>query len=707
MSQDRVASKKVHLKAKRKTPTNKNQPLVRFYPWGTSLIIFFLLVPYNGHCQKDQKDSLRFALSKTQADSVRAIIYNELAWLELSNNLDSSTYWAHLALSISKPNDLLNELALAENVLGNVALIQGKSDSAIEHFNRGLNARKVLGNPQKIGWSYNNIGNYYRQVGNYPLALVNFLEAEKSLLAASDEKELIGVYNNLGITYRELGQYPKALEALNTCLALAHKQNLPLKIGEAYLSIGVYFETTGQFIAAMQHYQKAAQLFQTINRKQYLARTLHNIGSLYFQIGQSDSALHALFESVSIKESEGYFADLPSTYNNIGVVLMESGNLTRAKTYFRQALNEHKRYKNQEAVADGFLNLHEVYLLEEQSDSALLYAKKALNIATNQHLALLQLEAFERISNLMDQKGLFDSAFFYLKAYATLADTLKDQFTGSVALQFALEQKENERKIQETELLQQKELNAKQKNIIYLIAIVLLLLLLAGIQTLRVLLQRKRRLRIEKEQKELEVHSLNAVLNVQQEERERIAGDLHNTMGATLSALKGQFRKSNPSDQEVFQKACSTIDYLIEHIREVSHNLNSGLLKKQGLFRALEELIDGVERSTDLEIEFNAPESFEDVNIDLQDIAYKIVKELINNVIKHAHASWLSVNLLRNNGNLNIIVEDNGVEFKADQIQEGLGFKSIRSRLSTINGELQIDSGNGGGTSIIIDIPTT
>lgn len=233
------------------------------------------------------------------------------------------------------------------------------------------------------------------------------------------------------------------------------------------------------------------------------------------------------------------------------------------------------------------------------------------------------------------------------------------------------------------------------------------------------------RRRLEKQQTEIdkqrikellntqEIKSLNAMMEGQDKERKRIAADLHDRIGSSLSAIKlhlGGVAKSldAPEQKQVqFAKVSSMFDEVVKEVRQVSHDLASGVLMKFGLVSALKDLSEGIESSGGIRIKFYTHGVDERLNQRTEISLYRITQEIVSNILKHSQAREITIQLTRDNDDLLLMVEDDGVGFDPVKAAGGMGMKNIRSRVSHLHGNVFFDSSPGKGCTVTIEVPIT
>jgi signal transduction histidine kinase len=213
-------------------------------------------------------------------------------------------------------------------------------------------------------------------------------------------------------------------------------------------------------------------------------------------------------------------------------------------------------------------------------------------------------------------------------------------------------------------------------------------------------------------QNNLKIESMQSMLKGQELERERVAQDLHDSLGGMLSAIKLKFEALNfkPEahiEQRDYNGLQGLLDDACQEVRNISSNLQPGALEQLGLLEAISDLVNKYEQGSNVEIHFQhygvmdnkRLDSFTSLNI------YRIIQELLNNSLKHSKASEILVQLNREADLMTITVEDDGVGYDTRMVKEGMGSENIRSRVNFLKADLHIDSVPGEGTTTIITVP--
>ena len=196
----------------------------------------------------------------------------------------------------------------------------------------------------------------------------------------------------------------------------------------------------------------------------------------------------------------------------------------------------------------------------------------------------------------------------------------------------------------------------------------------------------------------IEDQKFNAVLEAEENERERFSRNLHDELGPLFSTVKLyveslQKKESDASKSKILDKLSGIVNEGVRHIREVSHSLSPHLLREKGLEKSIEVHLMRIKESAKIDTKFKCthhsnPEKLKD-NIKI--LIYRVFLELLNNAIKHSRASKIIVNMTTTSDTLYFKFSDNGIGFKADEIsssESGIGIKNIMNRIHARNGEV-------------------
>lgn len=247
-------------------------------------------------------------------------------------------------------------------------------------------------------------------------------------------------------------------------------------------------------------------------------------------------------------------------------------------------------------------------------------------------------------------------------------------------------------------------MSTEEKGILY--AILITALALAVVLGLFVYLIVRQQIRYRK----LATAKIRAEITALENERKRLASDLHDEVGPLLSAIKIQINHlehTNDHDKKLVEKSSGHIDDVIKKIREICNNLLPNVLVRKGVAAAITDFIEKTSGSTPTKISFEnmltdrLPQGIE-INV------YRIILEIIHNTLKHAQAANLRIQLAKDDRNYRLASEDDGIGFqmaKALGGAGGLGLLNLQSRAEVMGAEFTFDSKPGKGTRYLFEIP--
>lgn len=247
---------------------------------------------------------------------------------------------------------------------------------------------------------------------------------------------------------------------------------------------------------------------------------------------------------------------------------------------------------------------------------------------------------------------------------------------------------------------------------------VVAMLLMAGSIILFVLYYQKRMVQEQYKRQQLELDyqkkMMEAALESQENERRRVAGDLHDSIGAMLSTIRvsliTQAKRAN-ADVDSITESKKMLDDTIESVRRISRDLMPSTLEKFGLAQAVKEMCERFQSTAALPITYTEEGEIQDISKKRELMIFRIIQEIINNALKHAQATFIKVAFRSDEKNLTIIIEDNGIGFNVEEHKndkrsgKGLGLFNIENRARLVSADVQFHSAENQGTRILLIIP--
>lgn len=557
-------------------------------------------------------------------------------------------------------------------------------------------------------------------IGNYTFALNMQGRLDSSLywnLKAIEEAEklknnehIAKAYFNTGTSYQYLSDYQSAVEYYQKGLTYFEKIDNLRFTAQANDILQNLYSSTRQFDKAILHGKKAVAQFRNLDDPKLLAYALTNLGVTYGKMNLKDSSFIFHKEADEIAKKVGDEILIATTELNLADVYLWRKQYETAKPYFLSVLQRARKNDLPGSETNALRGLSYYYQLLGDYAMAKKYALDALVVSEKNNIPDSRVLNLDQLSDLAYMERDADLGNEYATKMRQLQDSLLNAeiITNTINIEkrYELSKKNDQIKIQEEKIKQQKLFN------VILIGGIVTLLLVAFLSyrnyNNRKKLQQQRITELETEKQLLATQSL---LQGQEDERSRIAKDLHDGLGGLLSgvklqlgAMKGNLILSEENGQ-AFNRALDKLDESISEMRRVAHNMMPETLLHFGLAKALLDYTDGLMQQQNFTIECTFKGLEQRMSQSTEVMIYRMVQELINNAVKHSGAGNILVQVIRHsNRQLNITVEDNGKGFNPEQIkQNAAGLRSVKSRVEYLNGKMDLQSEQGKGTSVYIE----
>ncbi|MEO1033408.1 MAG: ATP-binding protein [Bacteroidota bacterium] len=444
--------------------------------------------------------------------------------------------------------------------------------------------------------------------------------------------------------------------------------------------------------------------------------------SLYFQ---NTKNIDSLQDGITLaKKSRSEFC-LLEYYQRLGVIFdVYLKNPDSAKLYYEKVLrivDERNNFYFFKQRKKGILNnlgciSYDLGKYRESID----YFKKAYQIPSTKKRLMNDSVILDWHVKAYEKINLIDSAYYYSKKKDSVSRIL-DQLNYASKIN-EIETKYNVSELERKNLISEKK-RILDKNIYIISGLVLIAFLIISFLVIQNLKRKKRisdqersiqQEKIDNLIKKQELASIDAMIKGQEKERQIIANDLHDSLGSLLATLKLFIQnfsvKSNRIDNQnrvMVEKANEVLDEAYMKVRNMAHSKNAGLMANEGLIPAIKNFATKVSKTSGIVIEIDDLAMDTRLDNSLEITIFRILQELITNVIKHARATEAFIYFTSFEDRLNIMVEDDGIGFNIEttNLDQGMGLDSIQKRIKSLNGDIKFDSKINKGTSIIIDIP--
>ena len=529
--------------------------------------------------------------------------------------------------------------------------------------------------------------------------------AENDLYSIDNDDRAIKNYLNAIDIYKKLGDSIRFYEV---------KADLGRLYGEQE-----YYEEAISYLDDVLRFQKSMKDTMAIGR------VLNQIGDIYLAKGDVDNAVKFL------KESRAMNVVVQDTFLNLInritlATITESGEgIEEFSDSTLHAFSERDTLLDTGFKSSAMLNAGLYYMQQKKYPMAQYYFNKSREAASGNPHRLRN--AFKHLAELHKETGDYQESLYYLERYTALNDSLLNARRIKIINHLLISQKYREKEAEVMDLQKDKLIasmsNRAQRIITFSLLFGSVIILFGAYLTIRLYQQRLNTNQIISKQKEeliqsritelensLKIETMHSMLQGQEAERERIAKDLHDSLGGLLSTVKLHFDSvqsvsGDIEHSEQFQKAHRLLDEACKEVRNISNNMQPGALLKLGIISAIKDLVNRVQSDGGPEIEF---QYFGDPLVPDQTIMlniYRIIQELLINSIKHANANEILIQMIQKDDELIVMVEDDGTGYDVDAVEKGMGTGNIASRVKYIKGELSIDSEIGKGTTTMITIP--
>ena len=604
------------------------------------------------------------------------------------NQYDSAGFYLEKARkqAMALGNDTI--LAIAELNLGWVKHQNGWSDSALISYKNGLKIYQNIGDTSGMAKAYTYLAHHYNYSGDFDKALNNALKATHIYSKKDEPGRYIKSLIQLGNSYENLKDNDTAIACYKKAYQLSLDHNFPKEATSALINIAVIHYNWGkvleekndsmrareEFILTKDYFLKAIEFNDSINNKNQLALVYANISTIYRRLNEDQKAIESAQKSIELANEINNPGVLLRALNNLGICYKKLKDYSRAESCYLEAMVWARKLHYMEELLNLTINLSNIYEINGDYKESLKYSRLA---------ASYQDSLFSEKKQKLIEKHKTDFEILHLK---------------------------DQNKIKE---LENKKIRS-ERNRSFGIGLTIVFLLVVFIFFFRMRVRKNRIIaeqKIQKLEDEKRLMAAQSVLVGQEKERERIARELHDGIGVLLSTASIHFSsvesKADEETSEMLKKANRLLKNASKEVRQISHNMMPGVLSKFGLREAIEDLFEDVEEAGEVHIDMQLICKEERLPENTEIMIFRAIQEMLNNTIKHANASAISLFMERTDEQIIIEYDDNGSGFDTDKLpsDKSLGLSGIRSRIDYLGGTVELISKPGKGTRYSITIP--
>jgi two-component system, NarL family, sensor kinase len=634
--------------------------------------------------------------------------------------------------SQNPPDSLLQKLNTATNdsirvraILDIGESIESRStENSLVYYRQALEISERIQNKRLILSSLVNLGIGNMESNHLDTAVAYFNLAMAVAASLRDTNRIAVVYSNLGNAYRYKKDRIRALENYQHAADLLEKKNDSLRLPAVYQNISIFLSENNDYRESIVYSNKAYRMAFAQGDDYTACNALISMSDAWSSLRDTDKQYDMLQKALVLAKRTGDLEELGSIYNNLGAYFSAKKEYPKALQQFKLSYGYAAQMGNHFHLCEASTRMAEIYKKLNQPGSALIYAKKAEDLAHEIGSRSDLREIYLTRAEIEKSLGHANEGYTFLSKALYLGDSL---YTTAASEKIAeMEARyESEKKQQQIAALEKdrqiQSLSLKQKaNFIWLMAGLALalsivsFLIYLNLRRSRMVAAQNEKIqqqRIVELEKDHELVVVNSLLKGQEDERGRMARDLHDGLGGLLSGVKLSMNRMKDNlimtneNMAVFERSLDLIDTSIAELRRIAHNMMPEGLVSYGLDEALKQYCSSINTNGMLRVTYQSVGLSDRMPDAVEITAYRIIQELLNNILKHAAATEAMVQVIRGEGRLNIVVEDNGRGFDKNSLEgkKGAGWVNIRARVEYLKGQLELNSEPGKGTQVNIE----
>jgi two-component system NarL family sensor kinase len=617
-----------------------------------------------------QTDSLISAYKAAASVEERANLCSQIVAQIPDSKPELYVAYAREGLMQVGTRDIAAKAKLA-NAIGYYHQQKGNYDSAIFYFSIGLATAKVIKAQKLINAIAGNIGEIYCNKGAYAVALKYQLETLNNYEQAQDTQNVQRLNISIGNTYYHMHEYKRALSCFRSVYPMLRNAKSNMAAG-LFNSMALTYTDMGEYGNVLDLQKKALAIHRQRGDSQGVANSLNSMGKSSVALGDYRAALRYFNNALTIANALGEPNTIDVARQNIAYLEAKSGNSAAAVRQYKESLAA--------AKANGDLRL--------------------------------QNAALENLISVYDSLRDYPAANRYMAEYQQLSDTSRN-ITYARELADAETKYRTQRALRDRDRLsyesqqqaiaRNRALHERNWAIGFSAGMIALLSIVFALAW---------RIRAIRTKAEEEKGFTRAIFEGEQNERIRIARDLHDSIGQMLSVVVMRLSilpdLSQTDLKESAGIATQLVNKTLDEVRTISHNLIPEDLHF-GIVRGLENLCQKISAAGEVSVRLIISDEVRarkfDVPFSLS--LYRIVQEVLGNMIRHSGASEINVSMSESATMIILQIADNGKGFDTDSISEskGIGWKNIFARVNLLNGSVDVQSARISGTRIEITLP--
>lgn len=595
--------------------------------------------------------------------------------------------------------------------LGNVAWEVGMGDpaKALPYGDEALKLAVGLGDSAIIAQAANDaaIGEY--RVGHLQRAVDLNLRALRIREMLKDTFGMAASHNKLAVAYTDLMAFDPALAHNYAAAAIFEQLHDVPHLAQVRGNIGHLYQQMGDLDRAEKVLRETRTLLTGLDSGYAMANVVGQLFQVLDERGNIDSAMVLGLDAMRRFERLGMMNEVASVNNEIGRLYRKQGDVATGLHYYQRALDIARGTGDLTGQATYLMNVANVMGVLGRAKEALPLYEQSIALSRREGYADQRMSALEGFVSALEQVGDLAGALARQKELQAVRDSVykADRISALSDMQVKYETERTEKELaqsHEQNLQQQARIDRQRLYLGLIIAAIVLIVLgawaLSTRQRARSRAERAAAIITEREQ------GLKAMVESTEAERARIARELHDGVGQLLTGLKFRAEAASASDPAM-KDLVLLADDAGREVRGIAHHMMPRALGELGLAPALGDMLARALKLPGMQHHFEHFGMEERLPAPVETGVYRIAQELVNNIIKHAQARNVQVQLLRNKGHLVLIVEDDGRGIEPERARNGFGMRSLRDRARVLHGTLEIVPGAEQGTVATLRVPLT
>lgn len=621
-----------------------------------------------------------------------------------------SYLWSYSANQVDSLNDIAWEISLKQPTKAIELILEAIDLAKKNQYNIGL------------AKSYGSLGVFYSDLGLLSESEIEHLKALEINEKLDDIKGIIYNYKCLSFLKVLQGNYEKAIEygyqAVDKLEKYPEEKALLVQV---YLNIGIAHKDNENYIEARRFYEESLLLAKELKDTMNIAGVYYNLGQLYEQQNHLDSSKIDFLNALSLALDGNLQFYATKTYSALGSIDLKLKNEAIARTWFEKSMAISFTQKDSLTLFYDYHGLSQLAMQESKIDSALQFCQLADSMLINCGGMIEQELLMKQFETIYAEKGFYNQAYLYKNQAVVLKDSM---FNIEKSKQIAnIETKYQTEKLKRENVEVQGRMNMALGGVAFLSS-----LMIGGYIFYR---NRQKALKtinaqqVELNEKQVELHEneiedlltkqeiafIGAKLDGREIERQAFYEELHHNIGNKMLTVKWkydnavlQLKEQNIDTQEI-DAANEMLKDTYQEIRTIHDRVGAGNVKRIGIKAAVQDMTQTISNTGSMEVAFLPYGDFNVLNTKLEVTLYRIIQELMSNIMKYSEATEVEIALNQRTDVVNLMVSDNGKGFDLSSKSSGSGLLDIQNRVQQFEGSFDIDSGQGVGTTVIINMP--